>query len=104
MTEVLGRLRRSGRLQIPVLAAITDLAALDYWASRGVDVHLVTHPESIPEVRRIAGGASEIHCVHGFSLPEFRVPMRGREGAGLLGLPATGGSCSSRAEAGASAT
>ena len=90
VTEVLGRLRRSGRLEIPVIAAITDLAALDYWASRGVDVHLVTHPESIPEVRRIAGGASEIHCVHGFSLPEFRVPMAAGRARELLGLPASG--------------
>ena len=104
MTEVLGRLRRSGRLEIPVCAAITDLAALDYWASPGVDVHLVTHPESIPEVRRIAGAATEIHCVHGFSRPEFRVPMPAERARGLLGLPRAGGSCSSPAEAGASAT
>jgi UDP-N-acetylglucosamine:LPS N-acetylglucosamine transferase len=90
VTEVLGRLRRSGRLEIPVIAAITDLAALDYWASRGVDVHLVTHPESIPEVRRIAGDAGEVHCVHGFSLPEFRVPMAAERARGLLGLPPSG--------------
>jgi hypothetical protein len=50
----------------------------------------VTHPESIPEVRRIAGGASEIHCVHGFSLPEFRVPMPAGRARELLGLPASG--------------
>jgi processive 1,2-diacylglycerol beta-glucosyltransferase len=60
MTEVLGRLRRAGRLDVPVCSAITDLAALDYWATRGVDVHLVTHPESIPEVRRIAGADTRI--------------------------------------------
>ena len=89
VTEVLGRLRRSGRLRIPVCAAITDLAALDYWASAGVDLHLVTHPESIPEVRRIAGAATEIHCVHGFTRPEFRVRWRPRARA-ALGLPAEG--------------
>jgi processive 1,2-diacylglycerol beta-glucosyltransferase len=90
MTEVLGRLRRSGRLQIPVCAAITDLAALDYWASPGIDVHLVTHPESIPEVRRIAGAATEIHCVHGFSRPEFRIPLDVSEARRALGLPESG--------------
>ena len=90
VTEALGRLRRSGRLQIPVCAAITDLAALDYWASAGVDVHLVTHPESIPEVRRIAGPATEIHCVHGFSRPEFRVPLDAGEARRALGLPEQG--------------
>jgi processive 1,2-diacylglycerol beta-glucosyltransferase len=90
VTEVLGRLRRSGRLRIPVCAAITDLAALDYWASPGVDVHLVTHPESIPEVRRIAGAATAIHCVHGFTRPEFRTPMTSSEARSALGLPAEG--------------
>jgi UDP-N-acetylglucosamine:LPS N-acetylglucosamine transferase len=90
VTEVLGRLRRSGRLRVPVCAAITDLAALDYWASAGVDVHLVTHPESIPEVRRVAGAATAIHCVHGFTRPEFRVPMAAGVARGALGLPADG--------------
>ena len=50
-TEVLGRLRRAGRLHVPVCAVITDLAALRYWATPGADLHLVTHPESIDEVR-----------------------------------------------------
>jgi processive 1,2-diacylglycerol beta-glucosyltransferase len=90
ITEVLGRLRRSGRLDIPVCAAITDLAALDYWASEGVDVHLLTHPESVPEVRRIAGAATAIHCVHGFSLPEFRVPRPVDAAREALALPSDG--------------
>jgi processive 1,2-diacylglycerol beta-glucosyltransferase len=90
ITEVLGRLRRSGRLQVPVCAAITDLAALDYWASPGIDVHLVTHPESIPEVRRIAGAATEIVCVHGFTSPEFRAERSREDARATLGLPAAG--------------
>lgn len=89
-TEVLGRLRRSGALDVPVCAAITDLAALDYWASEGVDVHLVTHPESIPEVRRIAGPKTRIHCVHGFTRPEFRMPRRPGEARAVLSLPPEG--------------
>jgi UDP-N-acetylglucosamine:LPS N-acetylglucosamine transferase len=90
MTEVLGRLRRAGRIHVPVCSAITDLAALDYWASPGVDLHLVTHPESIPEVRRVAGQATEIHCVHGFTRPEFRAPQRADEARRALALPADG--------------
>jgi processive 1,2-diacylglycerol beta-glucosyltransferase len=90
VTEVLGRLRRAGRLDVPVCAAITDLAALDYWASPGIDVHLVTHPESVPEVRRIAGAATEIHCVHGFSRPEFRAPFDSAQARRALDLPAHG--------------
>lgn len=62
-TEVLGRLRRAGRLAIPAAGAVTDLASLHYWACRGVDLHLVTHPESLPEVERIAGpGAARAAC------------------------------------------
>lgn len=73
-TEVLGRLRRSGKLRVPVCAAITDLAGLRYWATPGADLHLVTHPESIAEVRAIAGADAEVHCVHGFTKAVFLVP------------------------------
>jgi UDP-N-acetylglucosamine:LPS N-acetylglucosamine transferase len=73
-TEVLGRLRKAGRLKVPLCAAITDLAALRYWATPGADLHLVTHPESIEEVRRIAGNDAAIHCVHGLTAPEFLTP------------------------------
>ena len=89
-TEVLGRLRRSGRLEVPVVAAITDLAAMRYWASPGVDVHLVTHPESIAEVRAIVGEAAPVQCVHGFTRPEFRVPRAPADARRELGLPGEG--------------
>jgi processive 1,2-diacylglycerol beta-glucosyltransferase len=89
-TEVLARLRRTGRLEIPVVAGITDVAALDYWASAGADVHLVTQPEAVDEVRRIAGTDTEVHTVHGFTDPAFYAP-RSREAARrALGLPAAG--------------
>jgi processive 1,2-diacylglycerol beta-glucosyltransferase len=90
VTEVLGRLRRSGRLRVPVVAAITDLAAMHYWASPGVDVHLVTHPESIAEVRSIVGDGATVACVHGFSAPEFREPREQGAAREQLGLPAAG--------------
>jgi len=70
-TEVLGGLRRRGRLHVPVVAAITDLAMMHYWAAPGVDLHLVTHPESIEEVREVAGSATEVRAVHGLTRPEF---------------------------------
>jgi UDP-glucose 4-epimerase len=55
VTAVLGMLRQDGRLQVPVQSAITDLAGLRYWAHPGVDMHFVTHPESIEEVERLVG-------------------------------------------------
>ncbi len=89
-TEVLGRLRRRGRIEIPVCAAITDLAALDYWASPGVDVHLITHPESIDEVLRVAGPNARVSCVHGLTAPEFLVPLDAAVARAQLDLPAEG--------------
>jgi processive 1,2-diacylglycerol beta-glucosyltransferase len=89
-TEVLGRLRRHGRVPIPCVAAITDLAALRFWACRGIDLHLVTQAEAMPEVRAIAGYATEIRHVRGLSDPRFTggaVPSRA-EGRAHLGLPA----------------
>jgi processive 1,2-diacylglycerol beta-glucosyltransferase len=87
-TEVLGRLRRSGRLDVPVCAAVTDLAALWYWATPGADVHLVTHAESIAEVRAIAGASAPVHCVTGFTDPAFLVPRDRDAARAALGLPA----------------
>ncbi len=90
VTEVLGRLRRTGRLRIPVVAAITDLAAMHYWASNGVDVHLITHPESVAEVRAVAGDDSVVACVHGFTSPDFRQDRDQAAARRELSLPADG--------------
>jgi processive 1,2-diacylglycerol beta-glucosyltransferase len=89
-TEVLARLRGKGRIGMPVLAAITDLSALRYWAARGADVHLLTHPESEEEVRAIAGGATVVQAVHGLTGPEFARPRSRAEARAELALPADG--------------
>lgn len=89
-TEVLGRERASGRLGVPLCAGITDVAALWYWATPGADVHLVTHPESVAEVHRIAGADADVRCVHGFTDPAF-LEARSRAAARTaLSLPASG--------------
>ncbi len=90
VTEVLGRLKRSGRLRLPVVAAITDLAGMHYWASLGVDVHLVTHPESIEEVRTIVGPDAAVACVRGFTLPEFHTARAEADARRALSLPESG--------------
>jgi processive 1,2-diacylglycerol beta-glucosyltransferase len=84
-TEVLGRLRQRGRVPVPVVSAITDLAALRYWAHPAVDLHLITHPESAEEVRSIAP-ASAIECVRGLTGPAFYAPLDPAEGRRALGL------------------
>ncbi len=88
-TEALGWLRAQGRLPIPVVSAITDLAALAYWAHPAVDLHLITHPESEAEVRRIAP-RSRIECVRGLTSPEFYMPCEPGAARADLGLPDEG--------------
>ncbi len=58
VTNVLGYLRRRGRLQLPVVATITDLGVHPLWSHRGVDLHLVMHEAAVPAVERVAGPAS----------------------------------------------
>jgi UDP-N-acetylglucosamine:LPS N-acetylglucosamine transferase len=89
-TEVLGRLRRSGRLDVPVCAAVTDLAALWYWATPGADVHLITHSESIDEVRAIAGRSARVYSVTGFTDRAFLERRSRVEARRALGLPEDG--------------
>jgi processive 1,2-diacylglycerol beta-glucosyltransferase len=89
-TEVLGRLRSRGRIDVPVCSAITDLAALDYWATPGVDVHLITHPESAEEVYSVAGAHAQVYCVKGLTSPAFLDPPDPATARAALGLPAEG--------------
>ena len=89
-TEVLGGLRRQGKVDIPVVAGITDLAALHYWAAPGVDLHLLTHPESEAEVRCVAGQETGVQVVHGLTRPEFARPCDPARARAMLGLPAQG--------------
>ncbi|HEX6458032.1 MAG TPA: glycosyltransferase [Thermoleophilaceae bacterium] len=90
VTEALGRLRLKGRLQVPVVSAITDLASLLYWAHPGVDLHLVTHPESVEEVRVVAGADTDVVPVRGLNDPAFIHPPGRDVARRTLGLPPDG--------------
>jgi UDP-N-acetylglucosamine:LPS N-acetylglucosamine transferase len=85
-TDVLGELRKRGRLDVPVVSAITDLAALRYWAHPAVDVHLIIHPESEEEVRHIAPG-SRIEAVTGLYEDAYLQPRDRADARRDLGLP-----------------
>ena len=86
-TEALAAARARGRLGVPVVSAITDLAALRYWARRGCDLHLVVHPESAAEIRAIAGDDARIAHVRGLTSPAFETPADGAAARAALGLP-----------------
>ena len=87
-TDVLGRMRRAGRLRIPCVAAVTDLAALRFWAHPGIDRHLIIHEESRAEVEAIAGADADIRHVRGFSRPQFDDPPTRGQARAALALPA----------------
>jgi processive 1,2-diacylglycerol beta-glucosyltransferase len=89
-TAVLARMRRGGTLPAPLVASVTDIAALYYWAAPGVDLHLISYPESEGEVRRIAGPATRIACVTGMTRPEFLTPRDRTDARRALGLPPDG--------------
>lgn len=89
-TEVLGRLRLRGRLDVPLVSAITDLSALRWWSHPGVDVHLITHPEAKEEVRAIAGPRTRIVAARGMNDPRFATPPSREQGRRTMGLPAEG--------------
>jgi UDP-N-acetylglucosamine:LPS N-acetylglucosamine transferase len=87
-SDLLGRLRLMGRLKRPVVSAITDLSALRYWSHPGVDLHLITHPESAAEVAGIIGRRDGIHPVRGLYRNEFTVPRDAVAARRDLDLPA----------------
>ena len=89
-TEVLAYLRRTRRLAVPVCSAITDVAALDYWAAPAVDMHLLVHPASADEVRSIAGPDARLQAVHGLTAAEFLDPPDLVRARNTLGLPDAG--------------
>jgi processive 1,2-diacylglycerol beta-glucosyltransferase len=85
-SEVVGELRKRGRIDVPVVSAITDLSALRYWAHPGIDIHLIIHPESEEEVRRIAPN-TRIEAVTGL-YDDVYLQLRDRpEARRALGLP-----------------
>jgi processive 1,2-diacylglycerol beta-glucosyltransferase len=89
-TDILGGLRRDGRVPVPLVSAVTDLAALRWWAHPGVDLHLIIHAESVAEVRAVAGPATHVEHVRGLSRPEFEDPPAAPAARAALGLPADG--------------
>jgi UDP-N-acetylglucosamine:LPS N-acetylglucosamine transferase len=90
-TLTLAPLRRRGYMKVPLVSAITDLAQLRYWAWPGVDLHLITHPESADEVRAIAGPDARVECVHGLTSPGFTDPPDPAAGQHEFSLAEGGG-------------
>jgi processive 1,2-diacylglycerol beta-glucosyltransferase len=87
VTAVLGELRRTRRLKVPCYSSITDLAGMQFWAHPGIDLHFVTHPETIEEVESIAGPRSVRWAKPPTSSSFLAARSRG-DARRALGLPA----------------
>jgi UDP-N-acetylglucosamine:LPS N-acetylglucosamine transferase len=86
VTAVLGELRRTGRLKVPCYSSITDLAGMRFWAHPGIDLHFVTHPETIEEVESIAGPGS-VRWAKPPTSPAFLAARSRGDARRALGLP-----------------
>ena len=85
VTVALARLRRTGEVDCPTIATITDLTGLFFWAQPGIDMHLVMYDESVSPVERIAGPGS-VRLVPPLISAEFlepRSPLAARRALGL---------------------
>jgi processive 1,2-diacylglycerol beta-glucosyltransferase len=51
-----GRLRKRGRIGVPVVTFVTDFAVHPLWTHPGVDLHLTVHPQAAAAVRARTGG------------------------------------------------
>jgi UDP-N-acetylglucosamine:LPS N-acetylglucosamine transferase len=89
VTVVLARLRRTGAIQCPSVATITDLTGLFFWAQPGIDMHLVMYGESMSPVERIAGAGSA-QLVSPLISDEFTKPRCPLQARRALGLPEHG--------------
>ena len=89
VTNVLGHLRRRGRLQARIVGSISDFGVHRLWAHPGVDLHLVMHESSVAAVERVAGPASA-RVVQPVVAPQFRRRVSRADARAQLGLPAAG--------------
>jgi processive 1,2-diacylglycerol beta-glucosyltransferase len=89
VTVVLARLRRTQVVHCPVVATITDLTGLFFWAQPGIDTHLVMYGESLNPVERIAGQGSA-QLVRPLISSEFLDERTQSDSRRALGLPEEG--------------
>jgi UDP-N-acetylglucosamine:LPS N-acetylglucosamine transferase len=86
-SQVLGALRLSGRLHVPVLTYLTDFSVHPLWVAPGVDLHLAAHP--IPAAEARAHGAARAVASGPVAGPRFAPAAPGQRQAARarFGLP-----------------
>jgi UDP-N-acetylglucosamine:LPS N-acetylglucosamine transferase len=91
-SQVLGRMRRSGQLSVPVVTYLTDMSVHPLWVAAGVDVHLAIH--RLPAAEAAALGAAGVEVIAPAVAPAFGpidvVPAGRDQVRRRFGLPNTG--------------
>ncbi|MEV0568155.1 glycosyltransferase [Dactylosporangium sp. NPDC050588] len=85
-SQLLGPLRRDGRLTVPVITYLTDFAAHPIWFSPGVDAHFVAHETG--RLLALAHGAGDVRVAGRVVSPRCRpasaaAKLRARQRFGL---------------------
>jgi UDP-N-acetylglucosamine:LPS N-acetylglucosamine transferase len=86
-SQVLGSLRRHGRLAVPALTYLTDFSVHPLWIAPGIDAHLAVHP--IPAGQARSQGAMRVVVAGPVTRPRF-TPVTEDEGRAArlrFGLP-----------------
>ena len=87
LTNILGILRRRGKIDMPVVATITDLADHILWAHRHCDMHLVCYEQAVERIEPITGPGSVVR-VRPLVSPQFLEPCDRADARKRLDLPA----------------
>jgi len=88
-SQLLGPLRRSGRLRVPALTYVTDFAVHQHWVAPGVDALLAPHPVGAHQARLLGADPDSAIGAGALVAPAFRPPV-GNEAAqarAAFGLP-----------------
>lgn len=59
-SQVLGRLRRTGRLPAPVVTYLTDMSVHPLWVAPGADAHLAIHPVAAAQARALGAAGVQV--------------------------------------------
>jgi UDP-N-acetylglucosamine:LPS N-acetylglucosamine transferase len=75
-SQVLGRLRRKGRLDAPVVTYLTDMSVHPIWVAEGVDTHLSIHTVAAEQAKALGG--SDIRVIAPAVRSAFADPQQPR--------------------------
>ena len=89
-SQVLGRMRRAGRLRTPVVTYLTDYSVHRLWVAEGVDGHTAVHDVAAGQARAL--GAAQVVTVDPAVDPRFarRTEDSRARARARFGLPAEG--------------